>query len=69
MKLSKEQEEHDRAFCSEVWGLWKQYGGGTDSSDPDYWPDLANKMNAVCKTEIEVQIGMAILEECKRRSK
>lgn len=69
MNLTKQQLDHDRAFCSEVWGIWKQYGGGTDSSDPDYWPELTTKLNELCKTKLEVQIAMAILEECRRRSK
>lgn len=68
-KLSDEQKAEDRAFCKEVWTIWLEYGGGTNGDDENFWPEVTSKLSAVCKTPLQVTIGMGILEEIRRRSK
>lgn len=68
MQLSKKQVDKDREFCTEIWNIWKEYGAGTDGSEPTYWEEVTNKLNQLAKGQLEIDIAMAMLQELKRRS-
>ena len=66
---NSKQIEADRTFCGKAWKIWKEYGGGTDGSDENFWPEVTSKLDAICLTPLQIAIGMVILEEIRRRSK
>ena len=65
MALTEEQLEHDRDFCSKMWAIWKKYGN--PEKGEAYWSGVVSEVGAVAKTKLEIEIGLAMLNELKRR--